>query len=71
MSLKIGGDRVRIDRFYAGPGARADQWYHLLELAQCRSQASTNRATVEAALTEMAATEELAARIVGYQMVTS
>ena len=26
---------------------------------------------VEAALTEMAATEDLAARIVGYQMVTS
>ena len=58
MSRKIGDDHVQIDRFFAGPGARADQWSHLLELAQSWSRGASNRATVEAALSEMAATEE-------------
>ncbi len=58
MSLKVGNDRVRIDRFFAGPGARADQWSHLVELAQSWSRASANRATVEVALNEMATAEE-------------
>lgn len=71
MSRKVGGDRVRIDCFFAGPGARAGQCYHLLELAQCWSRGTTKSSESRQALTEMAATEELAARIVGYQMVTS
>jgi hypothetical protein len=58
MSLKVGNDRVRIDRFFAGPGARADQWSHLVELAQSWSRGSANRATVEVALNEMATAEE-------------
>src|SRR6476660_3911090 len=61
MSLKVGNDRVRIDRFFAGPGARADQWSHLVELAQSWSRGSANRATVEVALNEMATAEEFQA----------
>ena len=39
---------VRIDRFFAGPGARADQWYQLVELADsglglCRSSGVRGR----------------------------
>ncbi|MFZ0849036.1 MAG: decarboxylase [Hyphomicrobiaceae bacterium] len=58
MSRKTGDDHVQIDRFFAGPGARADQWSYLLELAQSWSRGATQRGKVEAALGEMAATEE-------------
>jgi len=43
MSGKVGRDRIQIDRFFAGPGARADRWYRLVKLA-------------EAALAELTAT---------------
>ena len=49
---------VRIDRFFAGPGARADQWYQLVELAESWSRGSADRAAFEAALSELMATEE-------------
>ena len=49
---------VRIDRFFAGPGARADQWYQLVELAESWSRGSADRAAFEAALAELMATEE-------------
>ena len=49
---------IRIDQFFAGPGARADQWYQLVELAKSWSGGSANREEFEAALAELAATEE-------------
>ena len=48
----------RIDRFFAGPGARADQWCHLMELASAWANGTGDRAAFEAALTEMTPTEE-------------
>ncbi len=49
---------LHIDRFFAGPGARGDQWRNLVELAEAWSNEPAKRAEVEAALAEMAATEE-------------
>jgi arginine decarboxylase len=49
---------VRIDQFFAGPGARADQWRDLVESAEAWSGGSSDRAKFEAALAEMTATEE-------------
>jgi arginine decarboxylase len=48
----------RIDHFFAGPGARGDQWRNLVELAEGWSRGSGSRAKLEAARAEMAATEE-------------
>jgi len=48
----------QIDRFFAGPGARADQWQNLAELAEAWSEGAGSRNQVEAALAEMTATEE-------------
>jgi arginine/lysine/ornithine decarboxylase len=48
----------RIDRLFAGPGARADQWRNLVELAEAWSNGSDNRGKFEDALAAMTATEE-------------
>ena len=48
----------QIDQFFAGPGARGDQWRGLVELAEAWSRGSSDRAKVEATLAEMTATEE-------------
>jgi arginine decarboxylase len=48
---------TRIDQLFAGPGARADQWRNLVELADAWSNGSGSRDTFEAALVEMEATE--------------
>ena len=61
---------VRIDQFFAGPGARGDQWRNLVELAEAWSNEPGNRAKVEAALAEMAATEEFHA-YPGLQLMTA
>ena len=58
MGEQVNRQTLRVDRFFAGPGARADQWYHLVELAEAWSRGSADRATFEAALTELTATEE-------------
>src|SRR5262245_48504770 len=49
---------VRIDQLFAGPGARADKWRNLVELADAWSQDSRNRAKFDAALADLSATEE-------------
>ncbi len=49
---------ARIDRFFAGPGARGDQWRNLVELAESWAAGSSSRPKVEAALGELTATEE-------------
>jgi arginine decarboxylase len=48
---------IKIDRFFAGPGARGDQWQNLVELAEAWSNGSGNRSNFEVAFAEVAATE--------------
>jgi arginine decarboxylase len=48
----------RIDKFFSGPGARADDWRDLLEAAKGWSGGSGHRSQFEALLTELAVTEE-------------
>jgi arginine decarboxylase len=48
----------RIDQFFSGPGARADEWRGLLEAAKAWSGGSGNRASFEERLSELAITEE-------------
>jgi hypothetical protein len=58
MPGKVGHDRIRIARFFAGPGARSDQWYRLVKLAESWSRGSANRGTFEAALDELTKTRQ-------------
>src|SRR5262245_16958332 len=58
MSKGANRHRTKIDQFFAGPGARGDQWRDLVELAEAWSNGSGDRAKVEAALSEITATEE-------------
>ena len=58
MSKGASSHPVRIDRFFAGPGARADQWRDLVEVAEAWSGGAGSREKFEAALAEMTATEE-------------
>src|SRR5690349_8604545 len=60
--------RIQIDRFFAGPGARGDQWRDLTESAEAWSNGAGDRAKVEAALAEMTATEEFHA-YPGFQLI--
>src|SRR5690242_18823448 len=48
----------RIDQFYSGPGARADEWRGLVEAAKAWSSGSGNRAGFEEKLSRLAITEE-------------
>ena len=66
------GDRaaVRIDQFFAGLGARGDQWRNLVELAEAWCEGSGSRATFEAALAEVTPTEEFHA-YPGPQLLTA
>src|SRR4051812_10010809 len=59
MSREANRQGVRIDRFFSGPGARADQWCHLMERANAWVNGTGNRAAFESTLAEMTPTEEL------------
>src|SRR3954470_22919138 len=48
----------RIDQFFSGPGARADQWRDLQDMAQAWAAGTVKRSGFEAALADMTATEE-------------
>jgi len=48
----------RIDRFFAGPGARADQWRSLVEAAKAWSVGRSDRAAFESQLSQIAVMEE-------------
>ena len=48
----------RIDQFFSGPGARADQWRNLVELAEAWVNDSDSRTEVLAAFAEMAPAED-------------
>ncbi len=70
MSKAAVGHPRRIDQFFPGLRARGDQWRDLVELAEAWSNGAGSRAKVEAALTEMTATEEYHA-YPGLQLMTS
>jgi len=44
MSREASRHAVRIDRFFGGPGSRADQWCHLMELANAWANGTGDRA---------------------------
>ena len=48
----------RIDQFFSGPGARADEWRGLVEAAKAWSSGSGDRAGFEKKLSQLATTEE-------------
>ena len=48
----------RIDQFFSGPGARADRWRELVDVAEAWAAGAENRSKFESALSELAATEE-------------
>src|SRR5689334_20842312 len=48
---------AQIDRFFAGPGARGDQWRDLVEAAEAWAGGTDNRAKIEAAFADVAVTE--------------
>jgi arginine decarboxylase len=70
MSREAGRHTIRIDRFFGGPGARADQWCHLMELANAWANGTGDRAAFEAALAEMTPTEEFHA-YPGHQLMSA
>jgi arginine decarboxylase len=60
----------RIDQFFAGPGARGDQWTNLVQVAEAWANNSGGRAKFDSALAEIAATEEFHA-YPGPQLMTA
>jgi arginine decarboxylase len=48
----------RIDQFFAGPGARADQWRSLVEAAKAWSSGKSDRAAFETQLSQISVMEE-------------
>ena len=48
----------RIDQFFSGPGARADQWRDLVEAAKAWAGGAGDRAKYEGLLNDLAVTEE-------------
>src|SRR5262249_28035884 len=49
---------THIDRFFAGPGARSDQWRDLVEFAEAWGKDASKRASFDAALADMMGTEQ-------------
>jgi len=70
MTKAASAHPARIDQFFAGLGARSDQWETLVELAEAWSKGSDKPAGLEAALAELAATEEYHA-YPGMQLMTA
>jgi arginine decarboxylase len=70
MSTAANRHPARIDQLFAGPGARADQWRNLVEVAEAWSNGSGDRDKFEALLAEMTATEEFHA-YPGLQLMAS
>jgi len=58
MSDTAPGNPSRIDQFFAGVGARGDQWRSLVESAEAWAAGSASRGKFETALAKLAATEE-------------
>jgi arginine/lysine/ornithine decarboxylase len=54
----VANEPVRIDQFFAGPGARADRWRDVVEAAQAWSAGRGDRAKFEGTLAGIGAIEE-------------
>lgn len=48
----------RVDQFFSGPGARADEWRGLVDAARAWSSGAGDRSTFETRLSQLAITEE-------------
>src|SRR5579872_4574613 len=70
MTKTAASQPVQIDKFFAGPGARGDQWQTLAELAEAWAQDPVGRAKFETALGEMAVAEGFYA-YPGLQLMTA
>jgi arginine decarboxylase len=58
MAKELQSQQNRIDQFFSGPSARADRWRDLLDIAQAWQSGTEKRAQFEAALSDLAATED-------------
>src|ERR1700753_3576870 len=58
MTKEAGRSSVRIDQFFAGPGARADQWRALVEVARAWAAGDGRRHQFDTALADIAVIEE-------------
>src|SRR5262245_65197370 len=54
----MASEQVRIDQFFAGPGARADRWRDLVDAAQAWSTGRGDRGKFQDALAGIGVTEE-------------
>src|SRR5262249_2954509 len=54
----MASEPVRIDQFFAGPGARADRWRDVVDAAQAWSSGRGDRGKFQDALAGIGATEE-------------
>jgi arginine decarboxylase len=70
MTEAATANHVQIDRFFAGPSSRSDQWRNLAELAEAWSSGSGSRAQFDAALADVMATEEFHA-YPGHQLIAA
>ena len=58
MSKESSHSLPQIDQFFVGPGARADRWQNLVELAEAWADGSGSPASFKDALAEVTSTEE-------------
>jgi arginine decarboxylase len=58
MAIAQDSRERRIDQFFSGPGARADDWRSLVEAAKSWSAGSTDRDSFEKLLSQIAIIEE-------------
>src|SRR5829696_2666769 len=58
MAKETQNQEHRIDQFFSGPGARADQWRDLVEAAKAWAGGAGDRARYEALLNDLAVVEE-------------
>jgi arginine decarboxylase len=70
MTQAAGANHVQIDRFFAGPSSRGDQWRNLAELAEAWSSGTGSRAQFEANLADVVPTEEFHA-YPGHQLIAA
>jgi arginine decarboxylase len=70
MSSAATRPQIRIDRFFPGPGARADRWKELVELAEAWAGGSGDGSNFAAALAEVKPIEEFHA-YPGPQLLTA
>ena len=70
MSSSANGHSARIDQFFAGPGARGDQWRDLAELATAWCKGNGTRASFDEAFANMTATESFHA-FPGHHLITT